>query len=164
MSNANIVDVLIENITTDHKLLKDAESTIEQAKDDKRDIVERLKDYKKDLLVLLKYANDQQKKKIDELGFDFEESKSGLNPVAQIALDIIMKAKDNTLSNFELYNKYVAYMFNKEGKTANYTEFNIKCRSLFNSQKLVRTKGKNSKSSKDDVISLNGSLKPPKEK
>lgn len=162
MSNSNIVDVLIESIGTDQELLKDADKAIEKAKDDKRDIVDRLKDYRKDLSVLLKYASDEQKKKIEELGFNFSESSSGLNQVAQTALDIILKAKNNTLTNEALYIAYVG-THKKESDAVSYTEFNIKCRSLFNSQKLVRTKGKDPKSSKDDVISLNGSLKPKKQ-
>ena len=159
MSNSNIVDVLIENIKTDQELLKTTELAIEKAKEDKREVLDRFKSYRKDLSVLLKYADDNRKKQIEELGFDLPESNSGLNPVAQIAFDIILKAKDNKLTNFELYNKYVAHMFDKEEKTVNYTEFNIKCRSLFNTQKLVRTKGKNPKSSKEDVISINNNLK-----
>jgi len=163
MSNSNIVDVLIENITTDQNLLSEADKAIEKAKEDKRDIVDRLKDYRKDLSVLLKYTNEEQKKKIEELGFDFSESSSGLNLVAQTALDIILKVKGNKLTNEALYIAYVG-THKKESDAVSYTEFNIKCRSLFNSQKLVRTKGKNSKSSKDDVISLNGGLNPIQKK
>lgn len=163
MSNSNIVDVLIENIGTDQELLKKADEAIEKAKADRRDIVDRLKDYRKDLSVLLKYANEKQKQKIEELGFDFSESSSGLNSVAQTALDIILKAKDNKLTNEALYKAYVE-THEKESDAISYTEFNIKCRSLFNSQKLVRTKGKDPKSSKEDVISLNGSLNPIQKK
>ena len=43
----------------------------------------------------------------------------------------------------------------------NYTEFNIKCRSLFNTQRLLRTKS-SSGSSRDDIISLNGRPNPIK--
>lgn len=163
MSNSNVVTVLIENISTDQELLKDADNAIEKAKDDKRDITDRLKEYRKDLSVLLKYANEKQKQKIEELGFDFSESSSGLNSVAQTALDIILKAKDNKLTNDALYKAYVG-THEKESNAVSYTEFNIKCRSLFHSQKLVRTKGKDPKSSKDDVISVNGGLKPPAKK
>ncbi len=163
MSNSNIVDVLIENIGSDQELLKKADEAIEKAKADKRDIVDRLKDYRKDLSVLLKYANEEQKHRIEELGFDFSESSSGLNSVAQTALDIILKGKDDKLTNGALYKAYVG-THKKESDAVSYTEFNIKCRSLFNSQKLVRTKGKDPKSSKEDVISLNGSLNPIQKK
>ncbi len=156
MNNASIVDVLIENIKTDQELLSQTEQAIETSKEEKREILDRFKDYRKDLSVLLKYADENRRKQIEALGFDLSESSQGLNPIATIALDVILKAKDNKLTNFELYNKYVALMFNKEEKTVNYTEFNIKCRSLFNTRRLLRTKGKDPKSSKDDVISLNG--------
>jgi len=155
MSNSNIIDVLIENIKTDQELLKEAEQAIEEAKENKREVLERLKDYRKDLLVLSKYTNDEHKKQIEELGFDLSESSSGLNQVAQITLDIILKTKDNKLTNEALYNAYVKSLKNPSDAVS-YTEFNIKCRSLFNTQRLLRTKGKDTKSSKDDVISLNG--------
>ncbi len=44
----------------------------------------------------------------------------------------------------------------KKGGAFSYTEFNIKTRSLFNTQRLLRKKGKDPKSSRDDIISLNG--------
>ena len=70
--NATIVDVLIENIKTDQKELTDQEGKIEQAKNAKRSILDRLKDYRKDLSVLLKYASEDQHRKIQELGFDLD--------------------------------------------------------------------------------------------
>tara|TARA_R110002072_G_scaffold302796_1_gene488813 strand:- start:5642 stop:6127 length:486 start_codon:yes stop_codon:yes gene_type:complete len=155
MKDASIVDVLIENIKTDQTLLEQTEAQIEQAKDEKRDIVARLKDYRKDVSVLLKYADEERRKQIEELGFDFSEPENGLNPVASLVLSIIMKAKDNQLTNAELYDAYVKSFKNKDD-AFNYTEFNIKCRSLFNTQRLLRKKGKDPKSSRDDIISLNG--------
>lgn len=153
--NATIVDVLIENIKTDQMLLEQTDAKIEMIKDEKRIIVDRLKDYKRDVTVLLKYADDDQQKKIEVLGFDLSESERGLNPIASSALDIIMKAKDNQLSNVELYDTYLKSLKSKD-EAVNYTEFNIKCRSLFNTQRLLRKKGMDTKSSKDDIISLNG--------
>lgn len=161
MKDASIVDVLIENIKTDQALLEQTEAQIEQAKDEKRDIVARLKDYRKDVSVLLKYADEERRKQIEELGFDFSEPENGLNPVASLVLSIIMKAKDNQLTNAELYDAYVKSFKNKDD-AFNYTEFNIKCRSLFNTQRLLRKKGKDPKSSRDDIISLNGRVKPSK--
>jgi len=155
MNNASIVDVLIENIKTDQELLATTETKINEAKEEKRAITERLKDYRRDISVLLKYADDNHRKQIEELGFDFSESEQGLNPVAQIALDLVLAAKGNQMTNEELYNAYVKTFKNKED-AFNYTEFNIKTRSLFNTQKLLRKKGKDSKSSREDIISVNG--------
>lgn len=155
MNNASIVDVLIENIKTDQELLKLIDEQIERAKEEKREIVDRLKDYRRDVSVLLKYADDNHRKQIEELGFDFSESEQGLNPVAQMALDLILSAKGNQMTNEELYNAYANTFKNKED-AFNYTEFNIKTRSLFNTQRLLRKKGKDPKSSRDDIISLNG--------
>lgn len=72
-----------------------------------------------------------------------------------MALDIILAAKGNQMTNEELYNAY-ASTFKKKEDAFNYTEFNIKTRSLFNTQRLLRKKGKDPKSSRDDIISLNG--------
>ncbi len=155
MNNASIVDVLIENIKTDQELLSSVDERIERAKEEKREIVDRLKDYRRDVSVLLKYADDGHRKQIEELGFDFSESEQGLNPVAQTALDLILTAKGNQMTNEELYNAYANTFKNKED-AFNYTEFNIKTRSLFNTQRLLRKKGKDPKSSRDDIISLNG--------
>jgi len=162
--NHSIVDVLIQNIKTDQKLLEQTETKIQEIKEAKSDIVDRLKDHRRDIAVMLKYANEEQQQQITELGFDFSQSSSGLNAVATLGFEIIMKAQDNKLSNEQWYNQYTTKVKNKED-AVNYTEFNIKCRSLFNTQRLLRTKGKDPKSSRNDIISLNGSIsKKPKEK
>ena len=163
MKDVSIVDVLIENIKTDQTLLQETEVKIDEAKEAKKAVVDRLKDYRRDVSVLLKYADDDRRKQIEALGFDFSESERGLNPVASIVLDIIMKAKDNQLTNAELYEAYVK-TFKKKEDTFNYTEFNIKCRSLFNTQRLLRKKSKDSKSSREDIISLNGRVIQKEEK
>lgn len=154
MNNASIVDVLIENIKTDQALYDQTEVEQTKVREKKAAIKERLKGYRKDISVLLKYADEDKRKELEELGFDFSESERGLNPVASIAMDVVMKAKDNKLPNGELYDTYVKTFKNPED-AFNYTEFNIKCRSLFNTQRLLRTKSK-SGSSRDDIISLNG--------
>lgn len=159
MKESSIVDILIENIKTDQGLLTKAEEQIESAKEDKRAIVDRLKDYRKDVSVLLKYADDDSRKQIEELGFDFSESERGMNPVASVVLDIIMKVQGKELTNVELYEAYKK-TFKNENDAFNYTEFNIKCRSLFNSQRLLRKKGKDKKSTREDIISLNGRFLP----
>lgn len=159
MKDASIVDVLIENIKTDQALLEQTEVQIEKAKDEKREVVARLKDYRKDVSVLLKYADDERRKQIEELGFDFSETENGLNPIARFTMDLIMKAKNNQLTNAELYDAY-SKTVKTDNERLSYTEFNIKCRSLFNTQRLLRKKGKDPKSSKDDVISLNGRVEP----
>ena len=159
MSNANIVDILIENIKTDQTLLNQTETKIEKAKEEKRTVVNRLKDYHKDVSVLLKYADDSKKKELEDLGFDFSEAERGLNDVAAKAYDIIVKTKENKLTNAELYDTYAKSFKNKDD-AVNYTEFNIKCRSLFNTQRLLRKKGKDPKSSREDIISLNGRVLP----
>ncbi|MCI5051016.1 MAG: hypothetical protein MRY57_01800 [Candidatus Pacebacteria bacterium] len=155
MSNANIVDILIGNIKEDQMLLNVLEARIEEAKNEKRAIVSRLKEYQKDITVLLKYADNGKKKELEALGFDFSETDRGMNSVASKAYEIITNAKGNKLTNDELYTAYVDSLKDKD-TAVNYTEFNIKCRTLFNTQRLLRKKGKDLKSSRDDIISLNG--------
>lgn len=156
MSNTNIIDVLIENIKTNGELLKEAELAIEEAKDNKREILDRFKDYRKDLSVLMKYADDKHRKQIEELGFDLSDSGNGLNQVAQIAFDLILKAKNNTIENGQWYEAYAKIQRDKKVEPVSYTEFNIKCRSLFNTQRLLRKKSSDPKNTREDMISLNG--------
>lgn len=166
MKDVSIVDVLIENIKTDQHLLEQTEVKIETAKNEKQEVVNRLKEHQKDVSVLLKYADEEQQTKIKTLGFNFSEPQKSVNSIASIAFDLIMKAKDNQLTNEALYDGYVKSLSNKE-EAEKYSAFNIKCRSLFNTQKLLRKKGANPKSSREDIISLNGCVlskeeeKPP---
>jgi len=155
MNKSSIVDVLIENIQTDQNLLQEVEVKIETAKDEKQEIVNRLKEYRKDLSVLSKYADEEQQEKVKALGFEFSESDSNVNSVSSIALDLILKAKDNQLTNDALHEGYVKSL-PKEEEPLKYSAFNIKCRTLFNTQKLIRVKSKDSKSSREDIIYLNG--------
>lgn len=161
MKNVSIVDVLIENIITDQGLLEEAEVRIETAKNEKSIVVSRMKEHQKDISVVMKYADDSQRKKLEAIGFDFSESNKGMNEVASKVMDIIMKHKEHTMKNGDIFNEYVA-TFKKSTDAVNYTEFNIKCRSLFNSQRLMRTKGKDVKNTREDIISLNGSILEPK--
>ena len=160
MSNSNIVDIFIENIKTDQTLLNQVNAKIEEVKEEKRIIVNRLKESHKDVSVFLRYADDTKKKELESLGFEFSESERGLNNVATKTYDIIAKAKGNQLSNYELYEAYVK-TFKEKNQAVNYTEFNIKCRSLFNTQRLLRKKGTDPKSSRTDIISLNGKVLAP---
>jgi len=153
METPSIVDVLIQNITTDQALLQEAEQKISEAKEEKSDVVDRLKDYRKEIAVIAKYATDEQKEQIEALGFDSTDNSNALNTVASLAFDLIVKAKDFKLTNLEWYNGYVATFKNKD-EAVNYTAFNIKCRPLFNSQRLIRTKS-GGVSSHEDVISNN---------
>ena len=162
--NTTILDILIENITTDQKLLAEADTNIEKAKEEKRAITERLKDYRRDISVLLKYADKEQQQRIEALGFDTAQTDRGLNPVAQFAMDTVMIAKGNQIENGELYKAYVTSCKDKNNEPVNYTDFNIKCRSLYNTQRLLRKKGADPKNSRTDMISLNGRPVTPQPK
>jgi hypothetical protein len=158
MNDKGIFDVLLQNITDDQQLLKEADEKIHQAKEDKQAITDRIKGYRKDATAMIKYASDEQIQKIKALDFDLSDSKQGLNSVATNALDIMMNTKKKSMTNDELYQAYVDSLDDTD-KAVKYTEFNIKCRPLFNNQRLIRTKGSDPKSSRTDVITLNGSSK-----
>jgi hypothetical protein len=147
------LDALIENIKTDRVLLEEQEIKLKECKDAKTDITSRLRDYRSDLRVFLKYATDKQKAEIELLGLDTTVStKQTINPIVEIALKIMQEKKK--LTNEELFEEYVNVI--PKGQTPeNYTFFNIKIRSLFNRQVLTKEKGKDSKSSKSDIITLN---------
>ena len=162
-NNASIVDVLIENINTDQQLLQEVEAKMEHTKNEKQVIVNRLKEQQKDISVLLKYADEDQQAKIKALGFAITDNPKGINTIATVAFDLLLNAKDHQLTNEEWYEGYVKSLNNKE-EAVSYSAFNIKCRSLFNTQKLLRKKGKDPKSSREDVVSLNGRVLQKEEK
>lgn len=159
MDKTSIVDVLIENIQTDQNFLQEVETKMNTLKDEKQTIVNRLKEQHKDLSVLSKYADEPQQAKIKELGFDIAEPQKSINTVANVAFDLIIKAKDNKLTNGAWYEEYVKSLPKNE-EALKYSAFNIKCRTLFNTQKLIRTKSKDVTSSRKDIISLNGQVRP----
>lgn len=148
------LDAIIENIKTDQDLLAKKELLINEAKADKYDIQQRLKGYRKDLTVFLKYATDEQKHEVEALGFGEDENESRMNEVAQITLDIMTQKKK--LTNNELYEAYTKVVSEKKEIPEKYTAFNIKIRGLFNRQLLIRTKGSDDTSSREDIITLNG--------
>mgnify|MGYP000218146116 CR=1 FL=1 len=148
------LDALIENIKADQILLKEKELLIKEAKDDKNDILSRLKGRRKDLSVFLKYATEEQKQEIESLGFGSENNESRMNDVAQITLNIMTQKKK--LTNNELHEEYEKVVKEKKEIPEKYTAFNIKIRGLFNRQLLIRTRGNDESSSREDIITLNG--------
>jgi hypothetical protein len=92
------------------------------------------------MLILLKYADETQQRKITELGFEFSGPQKSLNTVAAVAFDIIIKAKENQITNGNLYFDYLKSCKDKKVDFVNYSAFNTKSRSLFNTQKLLRKK------------------------
>lgn len=155
MKKVNMIDSLIENIKTDQNLLAEVDVQIETAKQEKKDIQDRLKECYSDLQVFVKYMDDEQKAKLEDLGLDSKKTKArAVNTVAEVAFDILMKTKDYKLTNEAWHKAYVNTLSDDEH--ISYTAFNIKCRSLFNTNRVLRTKGKDPKSSKDDMISVNG--------
>lgn len=156
--NNDVINRFIENITNDQQLFKDAETKLEQAKEEKRTISDRIKGYQREAEVMMKYASEEQIKQLEELNLDFSSSKQGLNAVATTTYDIMLNTKKKSMTNEELYSMYVDSLEDKE-KAVSYTIFNVKCRPLFNNQRLIREKGSDPKSSRTDIIYVNGNSK-----
>ena len=149
------LDMLIENIKADRVLLMIQDEKLTECKKAKSDISSRLKGYKSDLKVFMRYATEEQKQAVEELGLETTtRSPQTLNQAVEIALKIVQEKKK--LTNGELFDEYVNRL-PKEETAESYTFFNIKIRSLFNRQILKKTKGENPKSSRTDVITLNES-------
>ncbi len=153
--NDGILDRVIANITEDQTALNEQNELIENAKSYKREVQDRLRDSKRDLITFVKYASPDQLKRLEELGIDTQDLGNGLNKVAELAFETLSKTPKGEMTNGDLYESYVTSFKNKED-AFNYTEFNIKCRSLFNSQRLIRIESKDAKSSRDHVIRING--------
>jgi len=151
----NLLDRVIANITEDQKALDEQNELIENAKSYKREIVDRIKDSRRDLVTFVKYATPEQLTKLKELEIDVEDFGNGLNKVAQQALDILRDQPKGETTNGDLYQMYHALQKNKE-EAESYTSFNIKMRSLFNSQRLIRVEPKDAKSSREHIIRING--------
>lgn len=153
--NDGILDRVIANITEDQSALNEQNELIDNAKSYKREIQDRLRDSKRDLVTFVKYANPEQLQRLKDLGIDADDLGHGLNKVAELAFDIISKTPKGEMTNGALYEAYAKSFKNKDD-AFNYTEFNIKCRTLFNSQRLIRVEPKDAKSSRDHVIRING--------
>ena len=151
----NLLDRVIANITEDQKTLDGQNELIEKSKSYKAEIVSRIRDSKRDLVTFVKYATPEQLKRLEELNIDLEGTGQGLNKVAELALEILSKVPKGEMTNQALYNEYVK-TFKHPQDAFNYTEFNIKCRSLFNSQRLIRKEPADAKSSREHIISING--------
>lgn len=151
----NPVDVLIQNIKTDQHLLEEKTKILEEAKEEKRLTVERLKGYRKDVQHMMKYLSDEQMAEIEKLGLDVTESSGGrgtLNPISQIVIDVLMKAKGHTMTNGKLYSHYIDSV--EDGEPESYSRFNVKIRQLFNGGRISKKQLDAEKSSRDDVITL----------
>lgn len=153
--NDDILNRVIANITEDQIALKEQMELIEKAKSYKREIQDRLRDSKRDLITFVKYANPEQLQRLKELDIDVESLGHSLNKVAEVAFDIISKTEKGEMTNGALYDAYVK-TFRNPDDAFNYTDFNIKCRTLFNSQRLIRIEPKNAKSTREHVIRING--------
>ena len=153
----SVIDIMIENIVTDRELLKEADEEVKAAQDIRREIRSRLDRLYVDIHTLGKYATEEQQARIDACDIDTgQTSLRKVNEIAAKAFELIVNAQDSQMTNGLWYEAYCKELPEGSDKP-NYTQFNIKCRGLFNTQKLIRTK-KEGVSSRNYVISLNGRI------
>ncbi len=151
----NLLDRVIAKIIEDQAILADQNDLIEKAKSYKNEVVARIREARKDLVTIAKYGTPEQIERLKELDLDLETNGQGLNAVAKLCIAILEKTTKGEMTNEELYNAYVA-TFKSADDALTYTEVNIKLRSLFQNQKLLRKEPANAQSSREHVISING--------
>jgi len=145
------IEILLEDIQTNQALLKEKELLLQQTRDEKKEISDLLKGFRKDISTLYKYVSDAEREKIDSLGFGPSTSSTGLNHIAQFALDVINEKKK--ISNGDLYSAYIDSLTQEE-EPLTYTIFNVKIRSIFNTGQVTKQKNEDGKDTRDDVIQL----------
>lgn len=153
-NNDSVLDTLLNHLAQDQKEMEVQNELIRKAQEIKKDILLRIRDVRNDLKTFSKYASEEQIKRLKELGFDQQTFSHTLNREAQLAMDILQKTPKGEMSNGALYDAYCA-TFKNVNEASTYAQFNIKCRSLFNTQKLLRIT-KEGTSSKEDLIRING--------
>jgi hypothetical protein len=149
-----LLDRVIGQLAEDELALKEQQDLIDNAQSYKREIQTRVRELRRDLATFVKYASPEQVEKIKEMGLDTEDLGQSMNKVAEIAFEIMQEAQNSEMTNGALYEAYVA-KFNNPGDAYDYTQFNIKCRSLYNSQRLLRVEVEGKKS-RDFIIRING--------
>lgn len=151
----NPVDILIQNIKNDQTLLDEKTRILEEAKEEQKEIASRIKEYRKDVAHMWKYMTEGQQAEIESLGLD-ASAPSGqrgvLNPISQIALDVLMKAKGNKMTNGKLYAHYVDSV--GDGEPESYSLFNVKLRQLVNGGRITKEQVDKDKASRDDIMTL----------
>ena len=154
MDMNTMIDLLIENITNDELLFEEQTELLRKTQEEISGARDRLREAKEDLETLMKFATDEQKQRVEESGIDTDIPEVETSSVADMVMEILQNSKDGKMKNQDLYNEYVK-LCGPDVEAETYTQFNIKCRSLFNSQRLVKqTEG--ASSSRDYIISLNG--------
>ena len=158
----DIVGFVIEKLKNEIEAQQDQLSLIDEAKSFLGEIKARVTKAKGAVDALVEYMTPEQVAKVEEiLASETTTSRSSsggartLNKVAQTAIEILQNVKDGQLTNGTLYDRYKL----QAGDNAeSYSQFNIKMRSLFNSQKLIKEvpDGDEGKQSRNHIVRING--------
>ncbi|GAB5417027.1 MAG: hypothetical protein Crog4KO_18930 [Crocinitomicaceae bacterium] len=159
-SKVNVIEDMINNLKLDIEARKEQQLVKEEAIDFISDADDRIRQASQALGFMTDYMTDEQIKKSEDLDLfylDEEEieERSRLNEVAQSAFELLQKSKTGEMTNGALYEKYKAELTDDE-KAVKYGEFNIKLRSLFSNNRLLRIVPDDAQNSRSHIIRVNG--------
>ncbi|MCR9171524.1 MAG: hypothetical protein NXI10_03465 [bacterium] len=158
--NVNVIEDMLTNLKLDIEAREEQVKIKEEAAEFISDADSRIRSGRQALKFMTDYMSDEQLKEADELEiFFFDEDeiqeRSRLNEVAQSAFDILQKSKTGEMTNGALYENYEKSL--KEGEhPVKYGEFNIKLRSLFSNNRLLRIVPEDAENSRTHIIRVNG--------
>lgn len=157
--NVNVIEDMISNLKLDIEVRDEQTAVKEEAEELISEANDRIKKGGQALSFMTDYMSPKQIEIVNgfELFYtDLEPSPElgNVNDVAQLAFDILSKSKDGEMTNEELHEAYKKQTEDEE--VLNYTKFNIKLRSLFSSQRLLRVEPEEAQNSRQHIIRING--------
>lgn len=159
--NTNVIEDMISNLKLDIEARDEQTKIKEEATEFISDADERIRNGGQALSFMTDYMTDEQIETVNGLDIYYEELEASpergrLNEVAQVTLEIVKKSKEGKITNGELYEKYKEQVEKTEDAPVKYTQFNIKNRSLFSNERLLREVPEDAASSRDHIIKING--------
>lgn len=157
--NVNVIEDMISNLKLDIESRDEYHEIRENADDFISEANERIKKAGQALSFMTDYMTDEQIELVESFNLyfvDLEPSpeRGRVNEVAALAFEILKKSKDGTMTNEALHEAYCKEA--DEEDPIKYGAFNIKLRSLFSSQKLIRIEPEDAQNSREHIIKING--------
>lgn len=158
--NVNVIEDMLTNLKLDIEAREEQIKIKEEAVDFISDAEDRIRNGQQALSFMTEYMTEKQLKEVEELNLfyvDHEDvqERSRLNEVAQAAFEILQKSKTGEMTNGALYENYTKSLKDDE-QPVKYGEFNIKLRSLFSNNRLLRVVPEDAENSRTHIIRVNG--------
>ncbi len=159
--NTDVADRMIADLRENLTARDEQQELVDNAKSFLGEINMRIKNARQALSFMTDYLSKDQITALDDLDeIILSSSNSGqgnsLNEVAQKAMEILQDSEKGEMTNGDLYEAYLEEVGETGDEAVKYAAFNIKMRSLFASQKLIRHEPANAQNSKEHVIRING--------